>query len=156
MADDRRKAIIPGAILILLGAILLAAEFLPGLGLEDFAVLAIGIVFLVAFLLQRQYGFLVPAGILTGLGLGIVAEQWFGGDLTVLGLGLGFIAIWVLDRLVTRASTWWPLIPGGILVVVGITAAFPWLAPLVGRLWPVAIVAVGVVLVVLALARRGE
>lgn len=39
----------------------------------------------------------------------------------MFGLGCGFLAIAVVDRLVSASGGvwWWPLIPGGVLVVTG-------------------------------------
>ncbi len=92
-----------------------------------------------------------------GLGLGVLAEDRLGAagvQLVVLGLGLGFVAVWALDRLYTRSSNYWPLIPGGILVLVAIAPAVPPLGVIVEQLWPVALIAVGIALVVAALTRR--
>jgi len=81
----------------------------------------VGVVFLAAYLVTRSYGLLVPGGILTGLGLGlVVAAQDGPGEAVVLGLGLGFVSIAVIDGVLGEGETaWWPLIPGGILTVVG-------------------------------------
>jgi hypothetical protein len=65
----------------------------------------------------------------------------------VLGLGLGFIAIWVIALLLEGArDRVWPLIPGGILAVVGG-------ALLIGReavdlldYWGVVVIAIGLLL----------
>jgi hypothetical protein len=83
----------------------------------------IGVAFLVAYAITRAYGFLIPGGILTGLGTGLVLQSLgVRGDIVVLGLGLGFIAIAVVDQLVHpgRPGWWWPFIPGGVLLVSSI------------------------------------
>lgn len=152
MADDRRGAIVPGVILVALGLALLAAQFVPGLG-GEVVLLGLGAAFLAVGFYQRAYGLLIPGCILTGLGTGIAAGDALGGELVVVGLGLGFIAIWVIDRLYTRASNWWPLIPGGILLTVGIAIALPDIAPVVVRLWPIVLIVIGVALVAVALGR---
>ena len=154
MERDERAAIIPGVILVCLGLALLAAQFVPGIGGET-VVFGLGLAFLAIYFYMREFGFLVPAGVLTGLGLGLIAKRTIGGGAAVLGLGLGFVAIWVLDRLYTRASNFWPLIPGGILLVVGLGTTVPSLGAVVGRLWPLGLVILGVVFVVLALRGRG-
>ena len=62
---------LPGVILIAVGVTLFAVQLLH---LDaDVIVLVIGLVFAVAFAGTRRYGLLIPAGILTGLGVGIVA-----------------------------------------------------------------------------------
>ena len=88
----------------------------------DVIVLVIGLVFAIAFAATRRYGLLIPAGIMTGLGTGILLED-FGvmGEPVVLGLGLGFLAIYAADFLTSGASApgrWWPLIPGAILTII--------------------------------------
>ena len=66
--------------------------------------LLIGAAFLVAYLLRRAYGLLVPAGILLGLGLGGLLEARFLDDEAVFGLGCGFVFIYVVALLVERNS----------------------------------------------------
>lgn len=158
MAAPRDGRIIPGVILVVLGLALLAAQFVPGIG-GEVVVPALGAAFLVLYFYTRTYGFLIPGCILTGLGLGILAETRLavpGVEPVVLGLGLGFVAIFAIDAAYTRFSNWWPLIPGGILVVVALAPAFPQLAPVIGKLWPLGLVIVGLVLVFAALTRNRE
>jgi len=144
---NRQGGWLLGLILIAIGAVMLIGNF-STLGSEA-VVLAIGVVFLVAFALRRLYGFLVPGGILTGLGAGILAQQAAGGNggPVVLGLGLGFLSIYAIDLATTRATLrWWPLIPGTILGVVGVSllAQSYALAEQVSRYWPALLVLAGV------------
>jgi hypothetical protein len=108
----------------------------------------LGLGFLAAYLSTRTYGFLVPGGILTGLGAGLVIESQGGpGGSVVLGLGCGFLAIALIDRLVSDSSGvwWWPLIPGGVLVTVGASNLTG--VPNLGRyLVPAALILIGVAL----------
>lgn len=113
-----------GLILVGLGAVLLLI-LTTDIGPE--AIVAfIGLSFLIAYGVTRSYGFLVPGGILTGLGTGIVlsALNW-PGNLVVIGLGAGFLLIAIVDLTVGARSEgwWWPLIPGGILSVVGVATS---------------------------------
>lgn len=158
MAPRGDGRIIPGVILVVLGLALLAAQFVPGLG-GEVVLPALGVAFLALYFYTRTYGFLVPGCILTGLGVGVLAERTvhLGGiEPVVLGLGFGFLAIAAVDAVYTRFSNWWPLIPGGILVAVAVAPAFPQLAPIAGKLWPLVLVIVGLALVVAALARKDE
>ena len=136
---------LPGAIFVTIGTVLLAVQLF---GLEgDIVVLLIGLGFAVGYAATRTYGLLIPAGILTGLGSGILLENYYPrmAEPVVLGLGLGFLAIYMVDALVTGATgmaRWWPLIPGGILTTVaaaqgafgsqGATAVEMW--------WPVVLI----------------
>jgi len=41
------------------------------------------------------------------------------GGWILLGLGAGFIGIWLLALLLKLSSHWWPLVPGFVLLAVG-------------------------------------
>jgi hypothetical protein len=146
---------LPGVILIAVGATLFAVQLLHLDG--DVIVLVIGLVFAASFAMTRHYGLLIPAGILTGLGAGILLENaGVIGEPVVLGLGLGFLATYAGDLITTGARApgrWWPLIPGAILTLIA--AAESTFGPEGARLiqlgWPVLLIAVGAWLVL----RRG-
>ncbi len=147
-----QPARIVGLLLVLLGATLLVVTT-TGIG-GEVIVLVLGAGFLVAYAATRSYGLLIPGAILSGLGAGILASSGgVAGDWPALGLGVGFLAIAVLDRLVTseRSGWWWPLIPGGIITV----AASTQLAGVAnaGRyVGPIAVIVIGLFL----LLRGGE
>lgn len=141
--DARR---IVGLVLIGVGAVLLVtmATDLGG----ELVLVVLGLGFLIAYVSSTLYGLLIPGAILTGLAIGVVAVGQGAPDgAVVLGLGLGFAAIALIDRLRTpgRAGWWWPLIPGGILIVTSLPSltGLPELGP---YLLPVALVVVGVLL----------
>ena len=125
---DRRDRIVFAVILIVVGAVGLVSQVvdLPE-STGGWIVLLIGLGLLGAFTYTRQYGYLIPAGIMTGLGAGIIASESLAfandeatGGAVVLGLGLGFLAIWLIGTVMDVANNhWWPIIPGGILAVVG-------------------------------------
>lgn len=115
-------------ILIVVGVGGLAMQLLqPPADAGGWVVLLIGLGLLGAFAYTRQYGYLIPGGIMTGLGAGIAISESFAfandeatGGVIVLGLGLGFVSIWVIGSIVRLAQNhWWPVIPGGILTLVG-------------------------------------
>lgn len=111
---------LPGLILIAVGLTLFSVQLLD---LDaHVVVLVVGLVFAVAFAVTRRYGLLIPAGIVTGLGAGILLEDsGVMGEPVVLGLGLGFLAIYAGDLLTSGARApgrWWPLIPGAILTII--------------------------------------
>ena len=122
----------------------------PGAG--SLVVLVLGNAFMTAHGVTRQYRLLVPGGILTGLGAGIIVSQEITGtdELTagilVLGLGLGFLSIWVIGSLLRVAGNhWWPLVPGGILAVVGGALLVGGSAVDVLDYWPLVLVGLGLV-----------
>lgn len=138
-----RSRLVPGLILIALGLAFLLMqyfEFGPGLIL-----LLIGLLFLVGYVLSRGYGFLIPGCILAGLGIGLI----FGraplreDAMALLGLGMGFIAIFVLQLIAVGKSHWWPLIPGGLLVLAGVGESVPQAQLLIERGWPLILILIG-------------
>ena len=155
--SDNRGSVTAGLVMIALGLAFLAIQFLEQVS-GSAVLLALGAAFLVAHVTYRIYGLLIPACILLGLGGGVLAEE-FGatGDAVILGLGLGFVAIWGIDRLTARRSpraSWWPLVPGSILLVVGISSYFGGLKDLFPLLLGVLLLVLGVFVVVRGL--RGE
>lgn len=142
MRDPRR---VTGLLLVAGGLLwaLVATTDLDG----TIVVPGVGVGFLLAYLATRRYGLLVPGGILTGLGVGLViAAQDGPGEAVVLGLGLGFVSITVLDAMLGEGeAAWWPLIPGGILTVVG-GAQIAGIRDIGVYLVPTALIAVGLLL----------
>jgi hypothetical protein len=125
--SDVRLGVTLGVILILVGVVSYLGRFveIPA-ELGVWIVALVGAVLLAAFAYTRQYGFLIPGGIVTGLGLGLGVSQTLAlhdeaeGGLIVLGLGLGFLSIYAIGALARAPENhWWPFIPGGILSVVG-------------------------------------
>lgn len=143
-----------GLVLIAVGVALYLFKRLEGLG-EEVVLVVLGVAFLAAYFTRREYGFLVPGGILTGLGGAAVAREAFdrGGDVWQLGLGCGFVAIWVIGRLYEGRAHWWPLIPGGILILVGLPRT-AWIMRSLAENWPLILVVVGVGVVLSAVLRR--
>jgi len=138
---------LPGVILIAVGATLFAVQLLH---LDaDVIVVVIGLVFASAFAATRRYGLLIPAGIMTGLGAGILLEDVGAkGEPAMLGLGLGFLAIYAVDALTSGARApgrWWPLIPGAIITVIaGASGTFGQEgARAIEQGWPILLIAVG-------------
>lgn len=146
---DRQRSVI-GIVLIALGVLFLIGQRLDVGG--EGVVAVIGLAFLTAYAFTRNYGFLVPGGIMTGLGIGIIYETLLdaNGAPVLLGLGLGFLTIYVISRLRGRMpADWWPLIPGGILTTVGLFLAADQTGLLgaIGRWWPAALIIIGVFLI---------
>ncbi len=111
-----------GWLLIALGALLLVGNLFHisgGLFLS-----ALGGAFLAGYFSNRRYGLLIPAMILIFLGIGVMIEDarvfhLFGFEIPLL-LGMGFMAIWLVDRFTWNQSSTWPLWPGGILVIIAL------------------------------------
>ena len=158
MNDQSRGRMIAGAVLILLGVAFFAMQFFGGLGASAI-LFAVGLIFLVAYFYTRTYGFLIPGCILAGLALGQVAAR--GGlfavnGLSGIGLGVGFLAIFVIDWIYTRNMRWWPLIPGGIITIGGIASANENLQELLSKGWPLILVVIGLIILAGAFGLTGR
>lgn len=160
---------VAGFVVVGIGLFLLAAQVVPDVG--QWIPLAIGLVFIAAFVGRREYGFLIPGSILAGIGVGVILANVLDGSLAgpavVLSLAGGFVAIWVVSSITgigpvdrsadgteTPAATWWPLIPGGILGLVGAVLLADADAGGILRWWPVAIVALGLVILARAMLEQ--
>lgn len=135
-----------GVVLVLLGIVLLAGQLLPGFG-DEVWTFVIGGLFVAGYFYRKAYGLLVPGCILLGIGLGSLGEASGGGfaDFDSVGLGLGFVAIFVIDYLYRGHSSWWPLAPGAILVVSGLAAGNQAVRDALTVGWPVILILIGVV-----------
>jgi len=157
--DAKTKGpLVGGLILIVLGFGILLAQFTDSGGGP--IVGGIGLAFLTAFFFAgHNYGFLIPGSIMTGLGVGIAAEEMgVVGEPVVIGLGLGFILIWVIDAFFAHvgpeSGRWWPLIPGGILLTVGLMNTATVLSDYAEYVFPVALIIVGGIILGSALRNR--
>jgi hypothetical protein len=144
-----------GAVLVVVGAVLLAGRFNDVVAAGGPA-LWIGLGFLTWWAFRGSYGLLVPAGVLTGLGAGLMlADVEFYGNPVALGLGAGFLAVYALDALRRRSrSSWWPLVPGAVLVIVGVLQNTSGWDSLGGLGWPLVLIVAGIIIIGGALARR--
>ena len=150
-----RSGVTIGAVLVVVGAVLLAYRFSDTLAAGN-APLVIGLGFVTWWAVGGGFGLVVPGGVLSGIGVGLILEEaGFYGDAVPFGLGLGFLAIYGLDGVRRREwSRWWPLVPGVVLVGVGLFGDTSFWESLGGFGWPLILIAVGVVVLVVALSRR--
>lgn len=125
-------------------------------------ILLIGAAFLVAYTYTKSYGTLIPGAVLAGLGACQLLDarffrpEW---DATLLGLAIGFLAAYLLDIWFhgSRPGGWWPLVPAGLLGVLGLGFNLDMLSRLQGyqQWWPVLLVIAGI-WVLTARRRRAE
>lgn len=157
-ADGAR---VGGVLLIALGLFFLLGQRVPDLG--QYVVLGVGLFLFALFLVYRDYGLLVPACIVSGVGAGIPLAATYDGDLGggafLISLGCGFLAIWVLGLLFRlRENHPWPLVPGVILGTLGATTAARAQGQdavnVVETVWPILVIVAGVLLLVTTLAER--
>lgn len=159
--EGKEKAsLLPGLILIILGLAFLALQFVERPWGPGFIFALVGFIFVISAPISRNLGLYVPGFILLGLGAGLAAmvilpqeeKNW---PLILIGLGLGFLAIWPTFTMPERQHPW-PLYPGGILTGLGLLF---WMAmyEVLGltmeslssilRWWPVILVVIGAAIV---------
>jgi hypothetical protein len=145
---NRRSQVATGIALVVIGLVALALQYLEGPGRAVVLLLAGGS-FIATYFWTDIYGLLIPGGILSGLGLGILGEwcELSVRDPNAIGLGIGFASIYVVERLYRRRAHWWPLIPGALLIVSGLGARFGDVGHILWRWSPAVLVLIGVVLV---------
>jgi dipeptide/tripeptide permease len=157
---NRREAVVGGALLVAIGVLVLLAQNIKS---EDLGLLflpALGGLFLIAGIIGRQAGFIIPGGILTGIGLGAMLTQnpamapteTAQGGVFFIGFALGWFLIPVLTKLFTHETHWWALIPGTIMALIGgallLGGAALNVLEFVGRWWPLILVALGLTIIV--------
>jgi hypothetical protein len=112
-----------GIALILIGAGLLLNQWLD-IGL--YLVLLVGAGFLIWGVFSRKGGLIIPGGVLSGIGLGILVTEgpWSipvanPNGLFLICFALGWFLITLLTGLFTSSTQWWPIVPGGIMAILG-------------------------------------
>ena len=152
---------IGGIILILIGIFALGSQFIDIPNWGTFIVAGLGAIFLVWGILTRNDGLIIPGGILSGIGWGIVviesnlfANLENEGGIFLVVFALGWFSIPLLSGIFTDETHWWALIPGGIIGAVGLAVSFGGVflnvLELAGQLWPLILIAVGVSILVKA------
>ena len=141
---------VAGGILLIVGAFLLALEFLPDLAF--LMPLLIGLALLGIFLLVRSAALLSSGGVITGIGVGILTAAQgspdFGGAGVLVSVGGGFLLVWLFGLMFgIPAVRSWPLVPGLALIALGtVTYAAGFgeeMLDISSRGWPALLVVVG-------------
>ncbi|MCB9445914.1 MAG: hypothetical protein H6669_16935 [Ardenticatenaceae bacterium] len=153
---EKRNEWVGGLILIGLGLFFLVNQFIDfnwdRVGV--YFVPALGAIFLLAGILTRQAGLIIPGGIISGIGWGSVlvtgpfADRGdVEGGVFMLTFAAGWALITVLTAVFTEKAHWWPLIPGGIMAIIGAGILFGGVfmqgLTLLGQIWPVFLILLG-------------
>jgi hypothetical protein len=124
--DPRRNwwALIPAWVMVCIIAVVYLSERLPGSVVAAFLFFAIGLPFLVVFLVNRRnWWALIPAFVLGAVGVVVLLGSHASGP--VIGAFVMFaVALPFLVAYVWSVNNWWALIPGGILTSVGLVVLF--------------------------------
>ncbi len=151
----RGSAVVWGAILIAIGLFTLIEQaFHLDIGMLFLPLLAL--IFLLAGVLGRRYGLIIPGGILAGIGFGsLLVEGPFHymadperGGVFMLAFACGWLLITLASLLIGRVILW-PLIPGAFIGLIGVAliGAHTGLFSVISLGWPIILIAIGLYLV---------
>lgn len=151
--EKKKNSLAAGIILVAIGFGLLLFQLF---NIPQFFPLILGVIFLSAGIITRKAGFIIPGGIITGVGLGTLStmNSWFfpmnseeSGGLFLLLFSLGWFSITLLTGLFTNDRQTWPLIPGGIMAAIGTLVLMgetgKRILELAGTYWPLILVIIG-------------
>ena len=160
---DHWWPIIPGLTLLGLGALIALQELFPTLGDTWGPAIFLGAIglafwFIYASTRTSEWWAIIPGGALVTLALVVLAEgafaERFGSDFVgavfMLGLGLTFGLVYLLPSGEQRQR--WALIPGGIMIVIGLFIAVA-AAELLAFAAPAALILVGAYFILRSLSR---
>lgn len=153
----RRDSVVLGIVLVVMGALFLLGQVLE-IGLLILPMLAGA--FLTAGIVTRAAGWFVPTGIVGGIGLGVVMMErsTLGNNgeaaMFLLNFALGWASITLLARVFSGERVRWPLIPAGVLALLGLgllagdtgERVLELVFMVFGYAWPIALVVAGVAL----------
>jgi len=169
MDKGKRTSIVGGAILILVGTVLFAAQVLPDF-MPDFweifswpwIVIGIGLVLFILGAAVGEPGMAVPATIMSGLG-GILAYQWYTGDWQswsyiwtlipgFVGIGIVLMSLLGGDASLKDGSTLMFI----SFIMLAVFGSFFGAVGMAGRYWPVLLILLGVVLMIRTFFNKKE
>ena len=164
MDSQRRSSLAGGLVLVLLGALFLAVQWVPGLQLWfswPLIIIGIGVLLLIVGLLTGVPAMAIPACIVGGIG-GLLYwqnatgnwESWAYAWTLIPGfVGVGMVLSGLLGgdtRQTVRGGAWLILIS---LVLFAVFASFFGALGLVGSYWPVLLIVLGLLLLAQSLFR---
>lgn len=150
-----------GLILIGVGLLALLGQFFDWAHV-DFGLLivpVIGVALLLVGIVTRNPGPMIPGGIMSGIGLGIFLVTGPFSDMPgdteggvfMLAFAAGWLLIVVATAVFTPQTHFWPLIPAAIMALIGSGVLYgdPFLQilALAGKLWPLALIVGGVLII---------
>lgn len=154
MEAATKSRVASGLTLILLGLGLYGMRYFDDLG-ESVTLTLLGGLCIAAYLYSRVYPILIVGGIVLGLGIGSFGERTFlfVGEFTEVGLGVGFVLVYLIALLYEGRSSWWPLIPGAVFLLLGFRAWRRFRLFLFSEGWPLILVIIGALILLGAIGR---
>lgn len=155
-SNEGRERVILAVMLIAIGLLVFLSQIIDLPQIQLLILPGLALIFLLWGLLIREIGLLIPGGILAGIALGVylITGPYAGqieenqGGIFLLAFSAGWALISLLSLVSKQGFQWWPLIPGGIIGLVGLAVmrggAAMQLLEILGYVWPLALVAVGV------------
>lgn len=159
LKKHNREGLAWGLVLVLIGIVALAGQFVEFSWPDSWGVFflaGLGAILLILGIVKREAGWIIPGGIISGIGWGIVAIEgptnlFSGledGGVFMLSFAAGWVLITLLTAVFTDETHWWALIPGGIMALIGATVLwgglFTNILELLGKLWPLALIIAGI------------
>lgn len=150
-----RRRVAAGVALVAIGLVALLAQLTDWSILSWIILPALAVIFLVWGLVTRNFGLIIPAGILGGLGLGLFTMTGPVSDLFasmqpgvfMLCFAAGWAFITLLSPITSDRVQWWPLIPGAVMALVGfflLGGGFSWaIMQLMGYAWALILIGIG-------------
>ncbi len=144
-------AVIPGLILTYLAILMVLDLIFPAFS-NDFGgplfLAIIGAAFIIVYLINRaNWWAIIPGGVMVSLAVVAASDRFLpgmqSGGLFFIGLGITFLVITLLPSPMGRMR--WPLIPGGVLFLMGVLLTLSETG-LLNVLWPVALILAGIYL----------
>jgi hypothetical protein len=156
----KKNSLAAGIILVAIGLGLLLFQIV---GEATYFPLVLGGIFLVAGVATRKPGFIIPGGIISGVGLGAIAtmNSWFyptnsveSGGVFLLFFSIGWFAITLLTALFTAEKHTWALVPGTIMAGIGGLVLMgergTKILETLGTYWPAILVIIGAAILIKA------
>lgn len=150
-----RSRIATGLMLIVLGLGLYGMQYLD-VAAQPLILALVGGLSVAAYFATRAYLLLVLGGIVGGWGIGMFGEpRWLVlHEFTEIGLGIGFLLIYLIRIAYERRSHWWPLVPALVFFLLGFQAWRKFrLLVFSSKGWPILLAILGALIVLGALGR---
>jgi len=152
MSEKIKNNFVSGIFLIILGILIIGFKYRSFPNISIFPII-IGGFFLAGYFSNKNYGLLIPGCLLLSIGLTGGRVFWISyRDFGSLGLGIGFVAIYVIDLIYRGKTHWWPLIPGIILILTG-TRKF---THFISIGWPVLLILLGIWIVIKSFQKNND